>query len=113
MVMVATVVFALAPVGLASADCTVAGDFGAGSGCPPPGGGSGGDSDSWPPTGVDWPPGADADSGGSDSDGHGSDKPAPIVMPAGQEAPPSDASSPSTSSTPTPTPIVPVGAPPG
>lgn len=100
---------AVAGVGsaVARADCTGAGEFGAASGCPPPGGSS--DSgDSWPPTSVDWPPGADADeSGGSDgasaggeTGGHENAKPpTPIVLPLGQQAtPPSEH----------PTPIVPV-----
>ncbi|MCV7136076.1 hypothetical protein H7J06_24185 [Mycobacterium hodleri] len=96
----------MAPAGAAHADCTGAGDFGAGSGCPPPGdsGGSGG-GDSWPPTSVDWPPAQSSSSG--DSDGGDAHPPAtPIVLPFGQAPPPP--AHPVTSTTPTPTPIVPV-----
>ncbi|MCV7013250.1 hypothetical protein [Mycolicibacterium madagascariense] len=117
-------VLVLAPVavvvaGPARADCTSAGDFGAGSGCPPPGDTSGGGSgESWPPTSVDWPPSQDS----SDSSSSG-DKSTPIVLPDGQTAPtrpahPADtssasggtSSSSSTSTSASPTPIVPVGA---
>ncbi|MCV7228730.1 hypothetical protein [Mycolicibacterium komossense] len=108
-VLVAAACFALLPAGLARADCTVAGDFGAGSGCPPPGGSSdSGGGDSWPPTAVDWPPGADSGSDGGSGGGAAaspSTAPTPIVLPLGQEAP-------ATSISETPTPIVPVGAPP-
>jgi hypothetical protein len=73
---------ALMPVGVAKADCDTPGDFGAGSGCPPPGsdssgGGSGGES--WPPTSVDWPPQFESALGG-DSE---KSKAPPIVMPDG------------------------------
>ena len=60
---------AVLPVGVANADCTTAGDFGAGAGCAPPGGSSGsGKAESWPPTSVDWPPqlGSDSDSDSGD-----------------------------------------------
>gem|GEM_PF-1950725 len=74
--------------GVASADCTTAGDFGAGAGCSPPGASSGGgNSEAWPPTGVDWPPSQDSasgDSGGGGGKG-GDDKPTPIVMPDGSQ----------------------------
>jgi hypothetical protein len=90
---------ALPPVGIAGADCTTAGDYGAGSGCAPPGSSSGSDkTESWPPTSVDWPPQLDSETA---TDGGKDDaKPTPIVMPSGQKPPPS-----------TPTPIVPVGPP--
>ncbi|MET0699045.1 MAG: hypothetical protein ABWY93_05220 [Mycobacterium sp.] len=101
---------ALAPAGVAQADCTGAGDFGAASGCAPPGGGS--DSgDSWPPTSVDWPPNADVDDSsgsGGGSGGHDAAKPTPIVVPFGQPAPSAPATPESTSP-----PIVPVESPPG
>ncbi|CAN5556647.1 hypothetical protein BH09ACT8_BH09ACT8_47180 [soil metagenome] len=105
-VLAAAVCFAAVPAGLARADCSGAGDFGAASGCPPPGGppdSSGGDS--WPPTSVDWPPGVDSDSGSGGSGGSPSKSPAPIVLPVGQVASPVSASE-------KPTPIVAVGAPP-
>lgn len=99
--------------GPANADCSGAGDFGAGSGCPPPGdtsgsGGSGGET--WPPTSVDWPPSQDSSSS-SDS----GDKSTPIVLADGQTAParpvhPTDSTGTSTSTSTPPTPIVPVGA---
>ena len=111
-----TAVFVAGP---AHADCSGAGDFGAGSGCPPPGdtsgsGGSGGEA--WPPTSVDWPPSQDSDS--TDSGG----KSTPIVLADGQTAParpvhPTGSASAtaastgsSTSTSTPPTPIVPVGA---
>jgi hypothetical protein len=102
----------LGSAAVAAADCTMAGDFGAASGCAPPGGDSGGGGgDSWPPTSVDWPPNADSgDSGGDSGSGGGGGKSkaaTPIVMPEGMTAP---AASTDTSSTPTP--IVPVDAPP-
>jgi hypothetical protein len=99
--------------GVAHADCTGAGDFGAGSGCPAPGDTSGsGGGESWPPTGVDWPPAQNADDagrGGEDGDG-GSDTPSPIVMPDGEDPPVAHSSIAASTSTSTPsTPIVPVG----
>ena len=98
----------LAPVGLASADCTTPGDFGAGSGCAPPSSGSG-NTESWPPTSVDWPPQLKSDSD-SDSDSKGSSpKSTPIVMPDGQKPPATAASSDSTSTSTPATPIVPAG----
>jgi hypothetical protein len=103
---------AVLPTGVAAADCTVAGDFGAGAGCAPPGDSSGsGSSDSWPPTAVDWPPPQNSISG-TDSDDSGKGGSAtPIVMPDGQKAPPAVHSE-STTSTSTPAkPIVPVDAP--
>jgi hypothetical protein len=103
--------WAVLPAGVAEADCTVAGDFGAGAGCAPPSSGSG-NAESWPPTSVDWPPQLDSDSG-SDSKGGGDAQSTPIVMPDGQQAPPathSSSSDPTSTSTP-PKPIVPVGAP--
>ncbi len=106
------------PAGVASADCTGAGDFGAGSGCPPPNSSSdSGNTESWPPTSVDWPPQLSSDSDSSDS-GSGTNgdttKATPIVVPDGQTAPPATAaskpivgsSSTSTSTSSTPTPIV-------
>jgi hypothetical protein len=100
---------ALLPVGVAYADCTGAGDFGAGSGCAPPGSSSGSDNtQSWPPTAVDWPPqlGSDSDKNSGDKGG-GDAKPTPIVMPSGQKPPPATPT-PSTSATPTPI-VVPHG----
>jgi hypothetical protein len=95
-----------APV--ARADCTGAGDFGAGSGCAPPGGGSS-SAKAWPPTSVDWPPNVDADSSGGSGDTGDS---GPIVLPDGQK-PSTTASRASAPATPTTssTPIVPVGSP--
>jgi hypothetical protein len=120
---------ALLPVGIADADCTTAGDFGAGSGCSPPGGSSGsGNTESWPPKSVDWPPQLSSDSGndnGGDSGGKGGNggnggngggggdaSSTPIVMPSGQKPPPAKSSSgsDSTSTSTSPTPIVPVGS---
>jgi hypothetical protein len=106
--------WAVLPAGVADADCTGAGDFGAASGCAPPGAssGGGGKAESWPPTSVDWPPQLDADTG-SDSKGGGDAQSTPIVMPDGQKAPPvthPSSSDPTSTSTP-PKPIVPVGAP--
>lgn len=105
---------ALLPVGIAHADCTAAGDFGAGAGCPPPGSSSGSaNTVSWPPTSVDWPPQLNSDSGsGSAGHGDGGVKPTPIVVPDGQRPPqatPSSVADSTSTSTP-PTPIVPVGA---
>ncbi|MBP1821209.1 hypothetical protein [Mycobacterium sp. OAE908] len=104
---VAAVALSLAVWGapVADADCTTAGDFGAGAGCAPPGSGSDNSIESWPPTSVDWPPplksDSDSDSGGKTGDA----KPAPIVLPTGQK--PSPTVTPSTPTpTPTPTPIV-------
>ena len=81
--------FGLFPAaGVASADCTTAGDFGAGAGCSPPGASSGGGSSAaWPPTGVDWPPSQDSATGDSGGDGGkgGGDKPTPILMPDGSQ----------------------------
>ena len=103
---------ALIPVGIANADCTTPGDFGAGAGCPPPSSGSD-NTESWPPTSVDWPPqlksNSDSDNGGN---GGGDTKATPIVMPSGQKPPPptsSSGSDPASTSTP-PKPIVPVGS---
>ena len=75
----------LLPVGVANADCTTAGDFGAGASCPPPGSSSGsGNTESWPPTSVDWPPQLQSDSGSDNEDASGGRaKPTPIVMPNG------------------------------
>ena len=104
----------LPAAGVAYADCTGAGDFGAASGCAAPGSSGGsGNAESWPPTSVDWPPqlgsDSDKDSGGK---GGGDAKPTPIVMPSGQKPPPatpsSGSDSPSTSTPPKP--IVPVGS---
>ena len=105
---------ALMPVGVAHADCDTPGDFGAGSGCPPPGSdssGSGGGGESWPPTSVDWPPQFDSALSGD------SDKPKapPIVMPDGTTSHAASSapapivgagSEPTTSTTATSTPIV-------
>jgi hypothetical protein len=104
----------LLPLGIANADCTTAGDFGAGAGCAPPGDSSGsGNTESWPPTSVDWPPqlGSDSDKD-SGNKGGGDAKPTPIVMPSGQKPPPATPSSnaDSTSTSTSPTPIVPVGS---
>ena len=95
-----------APV--AAADCTGAGDFGAGSGCAPPGGGSS-SAKAWPPTSVDWPPNVDSDSGGSSGDSGDAN---PIVLPDGQKPSTTTprASAPATPTTSSP-PIVPVGSP--
>jgi hypothetical protein len=101
----AAVCFAMVPVGVAGADCSGAGDFGASSGCPPPGGSDSGGGDSWPPTSVDWPPGGDSGSDSGTPDASQKKTPPPIVLPLGQEAP-------SVSTSETPTPIVAVGAPP-
>jgi hypothetical protein len=113
----------LIPVGIAHADCTTAGDFGAGAGCAPPGGSSGsGNTESWPPKSVDWPPQLSSDSGndnGGDSGGKGGNgggggdaSSTPIVMPSGQKPPPAKSSSgsDSTSTSTSPTPIVAVGS---
>ena len=108
---------ALVPVGIAHADCTTAGDFGAGAGCAPPGDSSGsGKAEGWPPTSVDWPPQLSSDSG-SDSGGKGGGggddaSSTPIVMPDGQKPPPAKSSSgsDSTSTSTPPKPIVPVGS---
>jgi hypothetical protein len=105
---------AVFPVGVAYADCTGAGDYGAASGCAPPGSSSGsGNTESWPPTSVDWPPqlGSDSDKASGDKGG-GDAKPTPIVMPNGQKPPPAaPASGSDSASTSTPTtPIVPVGS---
>ncbi|MDT5324423.1 MAG: hypothetical protein QOF25_1575, partial [Mycobacterium sp.] len=82
-------------------------------GCPPPGDSAGsGSSNSWPPTAVDWLPPQNSvsgdDAGGSADGGNPS---TPIVMPSGQQAPPTTHSEPTSTSTP-PKPIVPAGAPP-
>jgi hypothetical protein len=105
---------AVFPVGVAYADCTNAGEFGAGAGCAPPGDSSGaGKTESWPPTSVDWPPqlgsDSDNDSGGK---GGGEAKPTPIVMPSGQKPPPATpaSGSDSTTTSTSPKPIVPVGS---
>ncbi|MCX8561779.1 hypothetical protein OS122_12880 [Mycolicibacterium mucogenicum] len=92
----------------ARADCTGAGDFGAGSGCAPPGGGSS-SAKAWPPTSVDWPPNVDSDSGGGSGD---SGESSPIVLPDGQK-PSTTTSRTSAPATPTTssTPIVPLGPP--
>ena len=91
----------LVPVGVAYADCTTAGDFGAGSGCAPPSTDSD-KTESWPPTSVDWPPQLGSDTGtGGGNKSDGTAKPTPIVMPSGRERSPATA---------TTTPIVPVGA---
>jgi hypothetical protein len=104
---------AVLPIGVAYADCNGAGDFGAGSGCAPPGSSSGsGNTESWPPTSVDWPPqlGSDSDKDSGDKGG-GSAKPTPILMPNGQKSPPATpaSGSDSTSTSSPPTPIGPVG----
>jgi hypothetical protein len=102
--------WAVLPVGTANADCTVAGDFGAGAGCPPPGDSSGsGNAESWPPTSVDWPPQLASDAGSDDKGGGGAES-TPIVMPNGQKPPPAAHLDSTSTSTP-PKPIVPVGAP--
>lgn len=99
---------AIAPAGLAQADCTGAGDFGAGSGCPAPGANSGsGGGDSWPPTAVDWPPAQSAD---ADGDTGAPATAPPIVLPSGQQAAPAAPATSDPSSPPKP-PIVPVDAP--
>ena len=94
-----------AAVGIANADCTTAGDFGAGAGCTPPGSSSGsGNAESWPPTSVDWPPQLKSDSdNGGDSNGGDSKgvRPTPIVMPNGQMPRPTSGAT-TTSATPTP-----------
>lgn len=103
---------AVLPAGVAAADCTGAGDFGAGAGCPPPGDSSGsGNSDSWPPTAVDWPPPQNSLYGSDDSAGSGVESATPIVMPDGQKAPPAAHSESPTSTSTSAKPIVPVGAP--
>jgi hypothetical protein len=100
-------------VGIANADCTGAGDFGAASGCAPPGSSGSGNTESWPPPAVDWPPQLGADSDKDNGGKGGADaKSTPIVMPSGQKPPPATPSSDSDStitSTP-PKPIVPVGS---
>jgi hypothetical protein len=104
---------AVLPVGIANADCTGAGDFGAASGCAPPGSSGSGNTESWPPTAVDWPPqlGSDSDKGNGDK-GRGDAKSTPIVIPSGQKPPPATPSSDSdsTSTSTPPKPIVPVGS---
>ena len=102
--------FAVLPVGIAVADCTTAGDFGAGAGCAPPSSSGSGNAESWPPTSVDWPPQLDSDTGNGGGNG-GNAKQTPIVMPSGQKPPPATHSSDSdsTSTSTPPTPIVPVG----
>jgi hypothetical protein len=103
---------ALLSVGVAHADCTSPGDFGAGSGCAPPGASSGsGKTESWPPTAVDWPPQLKSYSDTDTSGKKGDAKPTPIVLPSGQKPPPAAPSSGSnsTSTSTPPTPIVPVG----
>ena len=101
----------ITPAGLASADYTTAGDFGAGAGCSPPSSGSD-NTESWPPTSVDWPPQLkSATDNDSDSDSKGGDaKSTPIVMPDGQKPPPATTSSDSTSKSAPAKPIVPVGS---
>ncbi|MGX9672353.1 hypothetical protein [Mycobacterium sp. HM-7] len=92
---------------VARADCTGAGDFGAGSGCAPPGGGSS-SAKAWPPTSVDWPPTVDSDSGSGGGDGSADSH--PIVLPDGQK--PSTTTSRASGAPATPSvPIVPVGSP--
>lgn len=94
---------ATVPVGVAHADCDTPGDFGAGSGCPPPGSdssGGGSGTESWPPTSVDWPPQFDSALGGG---GNEKSKAAPIVMPDGM------AGQPATSTSAAPQPIVGAG----
>jgi len=56
-----------APRPPAAADCNGAGQFGAGAGCAPPGGGS--SAQNWPPASVDWPPGGSDSDSGDKSDG--------------------------------------------
>lgn len=110
-------------VGIAAADCTTAGDFGAGAGCAPPGGSSGSSTESWPPSKVDWPPQLNSDTGnenggegggkgGSGGGGGGGGESTPIVMPSGQKPTPAKSSSgsDSTSTSTSATPIVPVGS---
>ncbi|NTY60323.1 hypothetical protein [Mycolicibacterium sphagni] len=95
---------AVVPVGVAHADCDTPGDFGAGSGCPPPGpdsSGGGSSTESWPPTSIDWPPQFDSALGGGDNE---KSKAAPIVMPDGMAA------QPATSTSPVPKPIVGAGS---
>jgi len=102
---------AVLPVGVANADCTTPGDFGAGAGCAPPDSSSGsGKAESWPPTSVDWPPQLDSDTG-SDGKSGGDSQSTPIVMPNGEKPPPAKPSSGSDSTrTSTPKPIVPVAS---
>ena len=103
----------LIPIAIASADCSTAGDFGAGAGCAPPGDSSGsGNAESWPPTSVDWPPQLKSNSDSGSDNGKGGDaKSTPIVMPSGQKPPPATAASgsDSTSTSTSAKPIVPVG----
>lgn len=66
---------------LAQADICGPGDFGASAGCAPPTAGTGGETESWPPTDVDWPPNAQAD---SDADKKAASM--PIVQPKGTSA---------------------------
>jgi len=89
--------FALLPAGAAQADCDTPGDFGAGSGCPPPGSDSsgGGGTESWPPTSVDWPPLFESALGGGDTD----KAKAPPIVAAGS-GPASTSTTPTTTSTP-------------
>lgn len=108
----------VSPAGVARADCDTPGDFGAGSGCPPPGSDSSdsGGTESWPPTSVDWPPKFDSAFSGDNE----KSKTPPIVMPDGMAAPPAAdtptapivgaGSGSSTSSTTTSTPIVTPGS---
>jgi hypothetical protein len=95
---------------IARADCTGAGDFGAGSGCAPPGGGSS-SAKAWPPTSVDWPPNVDSDSAGEDDKRESVSS--PIVLPEGQKPSTTTSRASGVSATPTttPAPIVAAGSP--
>jgi len=101
----------LVPLGIANADCTTAGDFGAAAGCAPSDDSSGpGKAESWPPTSVDWPPQLGSDKNGGDKNGGdkggGNAKPTPIVMPDGQKPPPATPAPTSGAPSATSTPIV-------
>jgi hypothetical protein len=102
------------PIGVAGADCTNAGDFGAGAGCPPGDNSGSNKTESWPPTAVDWPPQLNDDESESGSKkgggGGGDETTTPIVMPNGQKASTvSSSNSDSKSTSTSETPIVPVG----
>jgi hypothetical protein len=84
--------------GAANADCTTAGDFGAGAGCSPPGSSGSGNAESWPPTSVDWPPQLNSDDGKGGGGDSGDKKSAdatktPIVVPNGGTPPSATVSS--------------------
>jgi hypothetical protein len=95
--------------GVAHADCTTPGDFGASAGCAPPDDSSGsGKAEAWPPTAVDWPPKQDSDTGSTGRGG--ADASTPIVLPDGQKPRATPASG-TTSTAASAAPIVPVGVP--